>query len=217
MPTVEIILLKYKNPKMGKACVESILKHTKIPYTLRVYDNETYNDNIGCMWNRLIGTSWAEYICLLNTDTLVEPKWLERLLSTFDEHKDCGVVGPITNSSGNPQQDLKRSDKVFSYTERYGKSATLCGFCLLFPKKVWEEVGGFPENFGFYGQEDVFLAKISRKDYSQYVRQDVFIYHYGSASAKLAEKRGEIDIKKELKEARAHRDACFEAMKKGQI
>lgn len=215
MKSVDIIMVKYLAPAFEKEAIKAILKNTDIPYHLTIHDNYPLNENIGVLWNRLISKSEAEYICLLNTDTSVSYGWLEHLLEVFDDHEDAGAVGPVTNNGGGNGQELVRTQEkaVFDYRERHALG-TLCGFCLVFPKKVWEAVGGFPEDFGFYGQECAFLAKVSKKGYKQYVRTDVFVWHKGSASAKLAERRGEMRMQDELEAGRAKRDAFFEELRK---
>lgn len=212
--SIEIIIIKYKNPTDELKCLKSVIESTD-DYSLTVYDNYPQNINIGVLWNKLIHRSWADYICLLNSDTIVSKGWLKKLLEVFELKPDCGVVSSVTNSSGNPQEQKKATKKeIVCYTDEYGQMATLCGFCLVFPKTTWEKVGGFPENFGFYGQECIFLAEANKLGIKQYLRKDVFIYHKGSSSAKLAEKRGEMNIKEELKTGRAHRDACLEEIRR---
>lgn len=188
----EIFLILYKMPILEKACIDSIKAYTT-DYKLTVYDNAPKNENLGMLWNRLIKASTCENICLLNTDTLVEPKWLEKLEECL--MPGVGAVGPTTNSCRTHQND-ERSTGSISLTEVY-PGEMLSGFCLLFPKKVWENVGGFPEDFGFYGQESAWLAKVEKAGFRQVWRKDVFVYHYGSASAKEAEKRGEMNEEKE--------------------
>jgi hypothetical protein len=190
----EIILIRYKMPKLEKECIESIKKYTK-EYKLTVFDNAPKNENLGKLWNRLIKKSNCENICLLNTDTLVEEGWLEKLEECL--MPGVGAVGPTTNCCRTHQCD-ERGTGSCSLTETY-PGEMLGGFCLLFPKKVWNDVGGFPEDFGFYGQETAWLAKVEKAGYRQVWRRDVFIYHYGSASAKEAEKRGELNEEAERK------------------
>ena len=216
MKSVDIIIVKYQAPRFERACISSVLTETRtVPYNLIVHDNYPKNENIGVLWNKLIGKSESEYIVILNTDTLVEEGWLGKLLKVFDDHKDAGAVGPVTNNGGGNGQELEKTDdyQVFDYGKKHSLG-TLCGFCLVFPKKVWEEVGGFPEDFGFYGQECAFLAKVVKKGYKQYVRTDVFVWHKGGASADLAEKRGEMNRQAELEAGRAKRDAFFEELRK---
>lgn len=215
MRSVDIILIKYQAPDYEKVCIKSVLDYTNTPYGFIIHDNYPLNENIGKLWNRLIGKSEAEYICLLNSDTLVEDGWLEKLLQVFDDYKDAGCVGPVTNNAGGNGQELPKNDdyEVFDYVKRHPQG-TLCGFCMVFPKKVWEDVGKFPENFGFYGQDDAFSAKIDKKGYRQYVRTDVFVWHCGSASIKLAELRGETNVSEKLDAGRAQRDAFVEELRK---
>lgn len=174
----EIILVRYKLRKIENECIQSVLENTS-NYHLTVYDNEQENRNIGRLWNDLIRRSDADVVCLLNTDTLVESEWLTKLEDTLRSEPGIGGVGPVTNSAKNSQKQGKSSG-VFEMPPE----EMLSGFCLLFTKKVWEETGGFPEDCGFYGQETAFMKKAQTKGYKQMCRRDVFVFHYGSASAK---------------------------------
>ena len=173
----EIILVRYKMKEMENECIRSVLDNTT-NYNLTVYDNEEHNYNLGKLWNSLISASSAEIICLLNTDTAVEPFWLERLeyVLTWDK---VGAVGLVTDGAKNSQKQ-GRGSGVFELP----KEEMLSGFCLLFYKRVWEEVGGFPEDFGFYGQETAMMKKVQSKGYRQMVNREVFVHHEGSATAK---------------------------------
>ena len=205
---VEIILVKYNDKVFFDDCIKSIAEHTEsVPYALRAYDNFPRNHNLGWLWNNLIRQSEEKYICLLNTDTRVTKRWLDKIMEVFEKEKDVGAVSVSTTHSGNPQEG-GLSDKeydIVDYCKQYS-GGNLCGFCLVFPKWIWEQVGGFPENFGFYGQEEGFLYKVTAAGYKQIWRKDVFIWHYGGGSAKLAEERGEINIEEEKAEGRKNRD-----------
>jgi len=190
-----IIVVKYNTPELEQKCIESVIKHTNTPYHLSIYDNYVYKHNLGQLWNRLIQNSASDYICLLNSDTIVTSNWLSQLLLTFSD-KEVGCVGPSTNNSKNQQSRPKPNEIFVDFTTVF-PGWVLSGFCLLFPKKVWEEVDGFPESFGFYGQEVAFIDKIVKKGYKQIWRTDVFVYHEGGASIKKAQSLGEINEKEE--------------------
>ena len=200
---VEIILVKYNNTQFEDPCIMSVIANTKEPYHLRAYNNYPINYNIGKLWNRLIKESDAEYICLLNTDTLVEPDWLKKLVEVFSLHKNVGVVGPTTTAAKTQQaKEPKATEvKIVDFGNDY-PGWCLSGFCIVFPKKVWEEVGGFPEDFGFYGQEVVLIDKMMDKGYRQLWRKDVFVWHAGQATVKKAVASGELDEEKERAIAR---------------
>lgn len=215
MNKLEIIIIKYNSPEYEIPCIQSVLLNTSCSYHLTVYDNYPKNENIGKLWNRLIKRSDAKYICLLNSDTLVTRNWANKLLEAIDD--STGAVGPSTTSSSNPQEEERSKEKcIVNYDERAPKG-TLCGFCLVFPKKVWEEVGGFPEDFGFYGQECAFLHKVSHKGYKQMWRKDAFVFHYGSATVQKEADRGNINIKEELELGRKKRDEYAERVRKGEF
>lgn len=191
---VEIILVRYKLKQIEDECIKSVLENTGTHH-LTVYDNVPENVNLGRLWNNLIRRSDADIICLLNTDTLVEKDWLTKLENLLVSTPNCGGVGPVTNSAKNSQKQQK-GEGTFYLPER----EMLSGFCLLFTKKVWEEAGGFPEDCGFYGQETAFMKKVQSKGYVQAVRRDVFVFHYGSASAIAAG----MDLEKERVEGRSY-------------
>jgi len=200
---VEIIILKYNTPEFENKCVHSVIDNTEIPYHLTVFDNYPFKCNIGQLWNRLIRQSDSDYICLLNSDTIVAPEWLPKLLETFDKFETVGCVGPSTDNCGNQQKT--KVDKLFVDFSLAYLGWVLSGFCLVFPKKVWEEVNGFPEDYGFYGQEVNFVDKVVATGYKQIWRTDVFVHHEGSASAKKAEARGEYNIAEERRKANERR------------
>lgn len=214
----DIILIKYNAPPFEKETIRSVVKNTTVNYHLTVHDNYPKNENLGVLWNRLIDKSEADNICLLNSDVAVSYGWLGKLEQVLIDYKDAGAVGPVTNNAGTNGQELPKTHdyQVFDYGKRHSMG-TLCGFCLLFPKQVWGQASGFPEDFGFYGQECAFLAKVQKMGYRQYVRTDVFVYHAGGASAKLAEVRGEIDTKEALELGRTQRDAYFERLRKNEL
>jgi cellulose synthase/poly-beta-1,6-N-acetylglucosamine synthase-like glycosyltransferase len=205
----EIIVLKFNNPEVEDNCIKSVIACTTSPYSLTVYDNYPQNNNIGGLWNRLIDNSDCEYICLLNSDTIVPTGWLEKLLDTFNISEKVGVVGPSTDNSHNSQSKLV-DDKIISinfstFKLPDGKPEILSGFCLVFPKKVWAEVGGFPEDYGFYGQEVKFIDNILEAGYYQIWRKDVFIHHEGSATVKKLAREGKFDEAAERKLANDRR------------
>lgn len=198
---LDIIIVKYNVPEVENPCILSVLKNTSGNYHLTIYDNYPYKENLGKLWNRLIKQSTADYICLLNSDTVVFPLWSDKLLKTFEMVDKVGCVGPSTDRSANLQSKDHPQDVFIDYSV-YHPGWDLSGFCLLFPKKVWEEIGGFREDFGFYGQEVAFIDKMVHDGYKQIWRTDVFVHHEKGASIKKAQESGEIDEQEERKKGR---------------
>lgn len=186
-----IIIVKYNLPEIETQCVHAVLDHTT-DYNLIVHDNYPQNENLGKLWNKLISQAETEYICLLNNDAIVTPFWLKNLLECFDLGKKIGVAGPSTNNSKNQQSKPAPPYKFINFGKTY-PGWCLSGFCLVFPKKAWEECEGFPQDFGFYGQEVALIDRMTKAGYKQVWRTDTFVFHYGSASAKKATKMGLMD------------------------
>lgn len=200
----EIIIVKYGLPKLEAECVASVEEHTQdVDYVLTAHDNYDADESLSKVWNDLIRASDAEYLCLLNNDTRVEAKWLSKLLECFDDEVKLGAVGPMTNSCSGPQGKLRKNRT--SYKRTMNAKYPLVGFCLVFPKAIWEEVGGFDEAYELYGEDSDFMNKVMEKGYAAQVRTDVFIFHHGKASTPIAEARG--------KDMKAIREASKERYK----
>lgn len=161
-----------------------MLQTVNTPYHLTIYENYQRDRNLSTVWNDLIRRSDAEYICILNNDTVPQGDWLEKLLSTFQEEKRLGAVGPISNCAGGLQGGHQRP------TNGKIEASILSGFCAVFPKKVWEEVGGFDEDFHLYGEDSLFFKQVIKKGYRLIIRLDTFVYHHGHKSTEVAEARG---------------------------
>lgn len=190
---LEIIIVKYQNKDYEDETISQVLATLKIPYHLTVYENYERDRNLSVVWNDLIRRSDAEYICLLNNDTVPSMGWIEKLLEVVKDPK-VGAVGPISNRAGGHQGGFKGvvEDKTQDCTN-------LSGFCLVFRKEVWEKVGGFNEAYKLYGEDSQFVADIRKAGLKLVTHYGVFVYHHGHKSTAVALKRGkDIDaIKKE--------------------
>lgn len=181
---MNIIIVKYKNPDAEEKCLESVEKFTDLEkHKLTVFDNELAgNLNLGKLWNQLIEASDEEVICLLNSDCVVEEGWDKLEFSAMPI--DVGASGPVTDNCGTAQKGMPKMDIIQEIND-------LSGFCYVFRKSVWKEVGGFPEDFPFYGQESVFNRKLQDRGYKLMVDRRVFVSHEKGSSFKKALAEGE--------------------------
>lgn len=181
---MEIIIVKFNQPEYEKACIDSVEKFTDLKkHKLTVYDNYPDNKNLGQLWNELIDESTEDVICLLNSDTIVEEGWDKMVEVLYNTN--AGAVGPVTDNCGGRQKNMTRSEAIEEIND-------LSGFCYLFRKEVWEEVGRFPADFSFYGQETVFNRKLEDRGYKLMVDRRVFIHHAKGRSWLAARDAGEI-------------------------
>ncbi len=199
----DIIIVKYGLPDLEAECAASVREHTDSEeYTLTLHDNYEADESLSKVWNDCIRESNEEYICLLNNDTRIEEDgWLSKLLETFDRMENLGAVGPVTNSASGPQGNEVRQKKWLSQGKEHVETKMLVGFCMVFPKKVWEEIGGFDEEYVLYGEDSDFCKELLKREYKLAIRTDVFIFHHGKSSSPIALARGK-DIQALMLESR---------------
>ncbi len=139
----------------------------------------------------------GEYLLFLNNDVLVSDNWLEGLVQALEKDPQIGMVGPVTNHISGLQRlaNIPYKDensfhqfaaKVFEINkDQITPRRRLAGFCVLMPKKLFEKVKGFDENFGTGNFEDDDLCvRVRQKGFALMVHEGVFIHHYGSQSFK---------------------------------
>jgi GT2 family glycosyltransferase len=131
----------------------------------------------------------------------VQEKWLKKMVHTLENSYRCAFVGPSTNNCHSPQKTIPSPDDAAR--SKYKNVAVhmedpISGFCLLFRKSLWEDLGGFDPKYKHYGQESDFIDRAHKKGWLSYWRQDAFVYHIGEASVKASG----IDVNAARKEAK---------------
>jgi len=137
----------------------------------------------------------GNFLLFLNNDTIVTPGWLSSLMNVFGEEKAVGAVGPkmlhpgkgtiqhagvIEHASGLPDHAYFGKPGDYPPANERKHIFAVTGACLLTPKALFEQLGGFDEAY-YNGWEDM--------DYCQKVRQvgmniiyepASLVYHYES-------------------------------------
>jgi len=137
----------------------------------------------------------AEYILLLNSDTLVPENAPGLLLRHLMSAKGPCVVGPVTNSAGNEQQICIRANRDATSILSQGKqwsdhahgsvfeTGQLSFFCVAMAAKIYRDLGGLDPSFGLGFYEDAdFCCRAVEKGVSLQVMEECFVFHQGSAS-----------------------------------
>jgi GT2 family glycosyltransferase/glycosyltransferase involved in cell wall biosynthesis len=144
-----------------------------------------------CRANNLgINRAKGEYIAFLNNDTKVEKDWLSELVKIISEDNRIGAVGgktlyPDGKISNVGHYELpnfywgeKGAQEEKDRYEEIGKRPSLCGVAVLYPKKVFDNLGLFDEDFIVY-MEDVDMSyRLIKADYTLVYAPKAIIYHY---------------------------------------
>ncbi len=171
---------------------------------LNVVRNET---NLGFVKtnNKAVKQAKGRYICLLNNDTEVTSGWIDEALSMFEIMNDVGAVGckliypdgslqeagGIVWGSGVPW-NYGKNQNASHPSYNYSRQADYLSAAALFVKKtVWEEVGGFSEEFAPAYYEDTDLAfKIRNAGYKTYYCPTSEVVHFEGKSNGTSTKSG---------------------------
>lgn len=114
--------------------------------------------------------------------------------STLIQH--CGVV----NSFPGPSHCLSKFDDAFGYNHNYNRIVNnviaVTGACMMIEKKLFNEVGGFDEDFDNNFNDTELCFRLHKAGYYNVVYNNIHIYHHESFTRK------EIDLKESLFEAK---------------
>ena len=223
-PLVSIIILNYNAGNLLLNCVDSVFKSTYPNFEVLVVDNiSTDNshivckekfekihliknkENLGyCEGNNVgIRNADGEFIVILNPDTIVEPDWLNHLMSAYSKFGE-GLYQPkffslneklVLQSTGNmlhifgfgfARDKGKADDEKIKSVEKINYAS---GTCLFTSKIVLDKVG-LLDPFLFLYHDDLDLgwraAQIGINSF--YVPQSI-IYHAESYSIKWSSKK----------------------------
>jgi GT2 family glycosyltransferase len=245
--TLDIVICVYNAVEETLDCLESIQRHTTIPHTVTIIDdksNDLTRERLrqyasGKPWVRLLenrvnrgytrsaniglSSSLAEWVVLLNSDTIVTPGWAEGMFEVVKARPNVALVGPLSNAASwqsVPElHDVKGGWSVNPIPEglsvvdmaqlvanlsskEFPEVNLLNGFCTLMRRDVVEQVGYFDE-VAFpmaYGEENDLCLRIKKAGYSLALADHVYVYHvksvsFGSARRSELSKRGTAQLR----------------------
>ena len=224
---VDIIICVHNALADVQRCLDSVYQHTSSPYNLIIIDDGSEMETLKYLRhfainhpllllrnpvthgytraaNRGLQIAQNPYVVLLNSDTIVSPAWLDRLIICAESDAKIGMVGPLSNTASwqsipkietngdwatNPlPTDMTVSQmaaRVAAHSARlYPRLPFLNGFCLLIKRQLIETIGYFDE-IAFpagYGEENDYCIRARQAGWELAVADDVYIYHAQSKS-----------------------------------
>lgn len=228
-PSVEIVIPVYNAPQDVMNCLRSIERNTGVPYLLTLVDDASdaeteqllrryvrgrpwvkliRNDvNLGYTRTSNIGLtqSAAQWVLLLNSDTLVTPGWLEGLIECAQSDPAIKFVGALSNAASwqsvpelfdsrgkfkiNILPDGWSANDFATLVRRESRRAfprvpLLNGFCTMMERDALERLG-YLDELAFpvgYGEENDLCLRAGKAGYQLAVADHVYVYHVKSAS-----------------------------------
>lgn len=225
--SVDIVVCVHNALDDVRRCLDSVVRHTLPPYTLLLMDDgsaeetrkflELFSTSQGATLirneqalgytraaNRAMQASRADYVVLLNSDTIVTPMWLDRLIMCAESDPTIGLVGPLSNTAswqsipsveenGDWATNVLPDDisielmgnLVAAFSGRlYPTIPFLNGFCLVIRREVILQIGyfdelSFPEG---YGEENDYCLRARKTNWKLAVADDCYVHHAQSRS-----------------------------------
>lgn len=195
----DIIIVVHDQLECIQNCINSIKRYTK-DYTLHIWDNASQaataeylkslecdlirsEENLGFIIpnNRMVERCKSPYIILLNSDTIVRQGWDEMMIAWMQTHPDVGAVAYMGG---------KLNSQMIGDRGALGNDVDyLCGWCLCFPKYIYDEIGLFDEeNLEFaYGEDSDFSLRIKDAGKSLYAMCSDFVLHWGGKTVAVVQ------------------------------
>ena len=226
-PKVFIIILNWNGCSDTIECIKSLKEIDYLNYEIIVVDNgskeklalnETeglkiiYNkENLGFAGGNNVGVKYAleqnaDYILLLNNDTLTDQVFLKEMVRVGESEQEIGILGPKiyfydteTNKKtnkiwfaggkinkiftrgihiGHNQEDKGQYDKNNYYQVDY-----ITGCCLLIKRKVIEKIGLINKDYFLYYEDADWCLRARREGFKCVLASKAKIWHKCSKSA----------------------------------
>lgn len=220
---IDVVVCVHNGLEAVKACLDSIQRKTIQEINLIIIDDgsdkttkrylERFAKRYPCTIirnekargytasaNQGLKHSRSEYCVLLNSDTIVTPRWLENLTETMESDQRVGIVGPLSNAASwqsvpttdssknllEPNMTVDQMAEIVYYSSEkiFPRTMFLNGFCLMIKREVMDRIGYFDEiNFPIgYGEEDDYCLRARGANFKLKIANHCYIYHQKSAS-----------------------------------
>lgn len=138
----------------------------------------------------------ARDVVLLNSDTIVTPRWLEKLIDAAYSDGNIGTVTPLSNNAtlcSVPRAfEENLIPDIAAFAERvervsmrsYPRIPTGVGFCLYIRRALLEDIGLFDASrfAEGYGEENDFCLRALDRGWLHVADDATFVYHAGHRS-----------------------------------
>lgn len=178
--------------------------------SVKLYDN-AFNRGYGAAANQAMAACTAEYVLLLNSDTVAHNGALDALTTYLEQHPGVGIVGPrLVNPDGTlqpscyafpgtlkwflhyevPGQLIRRVPILRNYQEHTWPHAEaqpvpwVMGAAIAIRREAFGAVGGFDESFFMYCEETDLCYRLQTAGWQVHFAPVATVMHVGQASTK---------------------------------
>jgi GT2 family glycosyltransferase len=141
----------------------------------------------------------ADYVLLLNNDTVVDPAMVRLLVEAAAARPDAGMVSPLQLFSNAPDvvataglrvnprhayqgKPLRMGERVNGQFQGVHEVDAVAGTAMFVPARVIDEVGLLDEDLYLYGEDVEWALRMRRRGRRVYVAYGARLWHSGSAT-----------------------------------
>ncbi|MGC8652992.1 MAG: glycosyltransferase [Candidatus Kryptoniota bacterium] len=178
---------------------------------LTIIENRS-NLGFGKANNQAARIAHGDHLLLINPDAVVEENTVKEMLSFMKAFPDAGAAGcRILNADGTLQRACRRSfptpwvaftkisglSSLFPRSKIFGRYNltyldednvhevdAISGSFMFIPRRIFEEVGGFDEDYFMYGEDLDLCYKIKQAGYRVYYNPSTSIIHFKGQSTR---------------------------------
>jgi GT2 family glycosyltransferase len=237
MPRLAVVILNYNRADLLADCLDSIYAApTRCDLTVWVVDNASSDGSVALVRERypqahliaspvnggfsagnnlavreIIAAGSADYVMLLNNDTLVPAGAFDGLVDYLEAHPDVGIVGPrLLLPDGSLDLACRRSfptpevsfykmsglARLFPNSPRFARYNmtyldpgvetevdAVVGACMLLRAGVIAEVGLLDEQFFMYGEDLDWCYRVKQYGWRVVYYPSVIVHHYKRAAS----------------------------------
>ena len=221
-PKIAIILLNYKNYNDTVQCLESLNRICYTNYEVIVVDNDSRNESVdilkkweceqihiiesgnngGFAYGNNVGIRYAlernaDYVLLLNNDTVVTPDFLNRMITSLGDGTNVGICTCRIMYNSEPDKVWYAGGRIdwsnqravhYDINQTTWKTALTnsvtfaSGCCMLISKSCIKNAGLLPEEYFMYYEDLDYCAMAMEKGYALRYVPDAVIYHCVSSA-----------------------------------
>ncbi len=227
--SLEVVICVHDAVEETLDCLDSVKRCTTVPHIVTVVNDGSNGSTRaqlrkyaqGAPWIRLIesetqmgytkaanaglSSATADWLVLLNSDTIVTPGWIDGFFEVLDARPDVSFIGPLSNAaSWQSVPDVRDSasgwkinvlpegmtiDEMAALVaelspRQFPEVPLLNGFCTMMRRRAVEELGfldevNFPQG---YGEENDLCLRARTAGHRLALADHVYVYHVKSAS-----------------------------------
>ena len=217
-PKIFIIILNFNGHDVLAQCLSSVYQSNYLNFEVVVVDNNSSDtsleqakksfsranfiknsENFGFSKGNNVGIRWAlekfaDYVLILNNDTVLEKTTLSELVQAMQKNESAGISSPVILSAknnsvwfagGNINWHKMRTSHVYEIKSDTPYTSEYISGCAMFVKKdVFKKIGIFDERFFLYYEDADFSMRAKKAGFDLLIIPSTRIRHLEQSNSK---------------------------------